>query len=52
MRIHGGYGFSAEFEIERLYRDSILMTIGEGTSDIMRTVVAKSLVAGKGRVGW
>lgn len=52
MRVHGGYGYSAEFEIERLYRDSILMTIGEGTSDIMRTVIAKSLFAGKGRVGW
>lgn len=52
MRVHGGYGYSAEFEIERLYRDSILMTIGEGTSDIMRTVIARSLVADKGRVGW
>jgi len=52
MRVHGGYGYSAEFEIERLYRDSILMTIGEGTSDIMRTVISKSLVAGKGKVGW
>ncbi|KAA9149012.1 acyl-CoA dehydrogenase [Amycolatopsis acidicola] len=52
MRVHGGYGYSAEFEIERLYRDSILMTIGEGTSDIMRTVIAKSLVGGKGKVGW
>jgi alkylation response protein AidB-like acyl-CoA dehydrogenase len=52
MRIHGGYGYSAEFEIERLYRDSALMVIGEGTSDIMRTVIAKALVAGKGRLGW
>ncbi|WP_024803594.1 acyl-CoA dehydrogenase family protein [Nocardia sp. BMG51109] len=52
MRIHGGYGFSTEFEVERLYRDSILMTIGEGTSDIMRTVIARSLSAGKGKVGW
>jgi alkylation response protein AidB-like acyl-CoA dehydrogenase len=52
MRVHGGYGFSTEFEIERLYRDSILMTIGEGTSDVMRSVIAKSLVAGRGRVGW
>ncbi|SFB49587.1 Acyl-CoA dehydrogenase [Amycolatopsis marina] len=52
MRVHGGYGYSAEFEIERLYRDSILMTIGEGTSDVMRTVIAKALVSGKGRVGW
>ncbi len=52
MRIHGGYAFSTEFEIERLYRDSILMTIGEGTSDILRTVIARSLSAGKGKVGW
>ncbi|MEV0072594.1 MULTISPECIES: acyl-CoA dehydrogenase family protein [unclassified Amycolatopsis] len=52
MRVHGGYSYSTEFEIERLYRDSILMTIGEGTSDVMRTVIAKSLIAGKGRVGW
>jgi alkylation response protein AidB-like acyl-CoA dehydrogenase len=52
MRVHGGYGYSAEFKTERLYRDSILMTIGEGTSDIMRTVIARSLVAGQGKVGW
>lgn len=52
MRVHGGYGFSAEFEIERLYRDSILMPIGEGTSDVMRTVISKSLFQGGGRIGW
>ncbi|KMS83959.1 acyl-CoA dehydrogenase family protein [Prauserella rugosa] len=52
MRVHGGYSYSAEFEIERLYRDSILMTIGEGTSDVMRTVIARSLIGDKGRVGW
>ena len=47
MRIHGGYGYSTEFEVERLYRDSILMSIGEGTNDILRTVVAKSLIKGE-----
>lgn len=47
MKVHGGYGYSTEFEVERLYRDSILMSIGEGTNDILRTVVAKALVRGK-----
>lgn len=44
MRIHGGYGYSTEFEVERLYRDAPLMAIGEGTSDILRTVIARGLV--------
>jgi alkylation response protein AidB-like acyl-CoA dehydrogenase len=44
MKVHGGYGYSTEFEVERLYRDSILMSIGEGTNDVLRTVVAKSLI--------
>lgn len=43
MRIHGGYGYSQEFDIERLWRDSILMAVGEGTSDILRTVIARRL---------
>ncbi len=47
MKVHGGYGYSTEFEVERLYRDSILMSIGEGTNDILRTVVAKSLIKGE-----
>ncbi|MCD9198710.1 acyl-CoA dehydrogenase family protein [Aeromicrobium wangtongii] len=51
MKVHGGYGYSTEFEIERLYRDSILMSIGEGTNDILRTVVAKSLIKGETVVG-
>jgi alkylation response protein AidB-like acyl-CoA dehydrogenase len=51
MRIHGGYGYSTEFEVERLYRDAPLMSIGEGTNDVLRTVVAKSLLAGKATVG-
>ena len=43
MRIHGGAGYSTELEIERLYRDAPLMAIGEGTNDILRTVIAKGL---------
>ncbi len=51
MKVHGGYGYSTEYEVERLYRDAILMSIGEGTNDVLRTVVAKSLVRGQARVG-
>ncbi len=47
MRVHGGYGYSTEYVVERLYRDSILMSIGEGTNDIMKTIIAKSLVSGQ-----
>jgi alkylation response protein AidB-like acyl-CoA dehydrogenase len=46
MRIHGSYGYSTELDIERLYRDAPLMAIGEGTNDILRTVIAKGLLAG------
>ncbi|MEV5829075.1 acyl-CoA dehydrogenase family protein [Spirillospora sp. NPDC052242] len=52
MRIHGGYGYSAEFVVERLYRDAPLMAIGEGTNDVQRLVIAKALVSGGGRLGW
>jgi alkylation response protein AidB-like acyl-CoA dehydrogenase len=51
MKVFGGYGYSTEFEIERLYRDAILMSIGEGTNDVLRTVVAKSLMRGETVVG-
>lgn len=51
MKVHGGYGYSTEFEVERLYRDAILMSIGEGTNDVLRTVVAKSLQRGETVVG-
>jgi alkylation response protein AidB-like acyl-CoA dehydrogenase len=44
MRIHGGYGYSTELEVERLYRDAPLMAIGEGTNDILRTVIARGLI--------
>lgn len=43
MRIHGGYGYSKEYDVERLYRDAPLMAIGEGTNDILRTLIAKQL---------
>lgn len=46
MRVHGGYGYSKEFDVERLYRDSILMAIGEGTNEILKTVIAKGLKSG------
>src|ERR687886_1453797 len=44
FRIHGGYGYSKEYEIERLYRDAPLLLIGEGTSEIQRMVVGKKLL--------
>lgn len=44
MRIHGGYGYSKEFIVERLYRDAPLLVIAEGTSDIQRLVIAKRLI--------
>lgn len=47
MKVHGGYGYSTEYEVERLYRDSILMSIGEGTNEVLRTVVAKSVLRGE-----
>ncbi|HKW06553.1 MAG TPA: acyl-CoA dehydrogenase family protein [Candidatus Dormibacteraeota bacterium] len=45
MRIHGGYGYSAQLEVERLYRDAPLMAIGEGTNEILQTVIAKLLLS-------
>jgi len=51
MRIHGGYGYSTEYVVERLYRDAPLMSIGEGTNDIMRMVIAKALISGQDTIG-
>ncbi|HEX3885522.1 MAG TPA: acyl-CoA dehydrogenase family protein [Stellaceae bacterium] len=45
MRIHGGYGYSKEFMVERLYRDAPLLVIGEGTSEIQRIIIARQLIA-------
>jgi butyryl-CoA dehydrogenase len=44
IQIHGGYGYSAEFPVERIYRDQRLMTIGEGTSEIQRLVIARNVL--------
>jgi alkylation response protein AidB-like acyl-CoA dehydrogenase len=45
IQIHGGYGYSREFPVERIYRDARLMTIGEGTSEIQRLVIARNILA-------
>ena len=44
IQIHGGFGYSSEFEVERIYRDTRLMTIGEGTSEIQRLIIARHLL--------
>ena len=44
LRIHGGYGYSKEYDIERFYRDAILMCIGEGTNEMQRMIIAKQWV--------
>jgi alkylation response protein AidB-like acyl-CoA dehydrogenase len=44
MRIHGGYGYSKEFAVERLYRDAPLLCIGEGTNEMQRIIIARQLV--------
>jgi alkylation response protein AidB-like acyl-CoA dehydrogenase len=45
MRVHGGYGFSKEYDVERYFRDAPLMILGEGTNEIQRNVIAAQLVA-------
>ncbi|MEV3965553.1 acyl-CoA dehydrogenase family protein [Nocardia sp. NPDC050193] len=45
FRIHGGYGYSKEYEIERLYREAAFMLIGEGTSDIQKMIIGRALLA-------
>ena len=44
IKVHGAYGYSAEFDIERYYRDAPLMVVGEGTNDIQRNVIIRQLV--------
>ena len=44
MRIHGGYGYSKEYHVERYFRDAPLMCIGEGTNEIQRIIIAKQLI--------
>lgn len=45
VRVHGGYGYSTEFDVERYFRDAPLMIVGEGTNEIQRNVIAKQHVA-------
>lgn len=44
IQIHGGYGYSREYPVERIYRDARLMTIGEGTSEVQRMVIARHVI--------
>lgn len=46
IQIHGGYGYSSEYPVERIYRDARLMTIGEGTSEVQRIVIARHVLQG------
>ena len=46
IQIHGGYGYSREYPVERIYKDARLMTIGEGTSEIQRLVIARNILKG------
>jgi alkylation response protein AidB-like acyl-CoA dehydrogenase len=48
MRIHGAYGYSTEFDVERYFRDAPLMIVGEGTNEIQRNLIARQLVARNG----
>ena len=44
IQIHGGYGFMKEFPVEKLYRDVKLMTIGEGTSEVQKMIIARNVL--------
>ncbi len=44
MRVHGGYGYSKEYQVERLYRDAPLLCIGEGTNEMQRIIIARQLI--------
>jgi len=45
LRIHGGYGYSKEYHVERYYRDAPLMCIGEGTNAMQRIIIARQIIA-------
>jgi alkylation response protein AidB-like acyl-CoA dehydrogenase len=47
VRIHGGYGYSTEFDVERYFRDAPLMIVGEGTNEILKGVIARQVVENK-----
>jgi alkylation response protein AidB-like acyl-CoA dehydrogenase len=45
IQIHGGYGYVKEYPVEKFWRDSKLLTIGEGTSEVQKMVIARNLIA-------
>ena len=45
LRVHGGYGYSTEFDVERYFRDAPLMIVGEGTNEIQRNIIVRQLIA-------
>jgi alkylation response protein AidB-like acyl-CoA dehydrogenase len=45
MRVHGGHGYSKEYDVERYFRDAPLMILGEGTNEIQRNIIAAQLIA-------
>jgi alkylation response protein AidB-like acyl-CoA dehydrogenase len=51
VRVHGGYGYSTEFDVERYFRDAPLMIVGEGTNEIQRNVIVRQLIARGGVTG-
>ncbi|MGW1062260.1 acyl-CoA dehydrogenase family protein [Micromonospora rubida] len=48
LRIHGGYGYSTEFDVERYFRDAPLMIVGEGTNEIQRNIITRQLISRQG----
>ena len=44
LQIHGGYGYSRDFPLERIYRDQRMMSIGEGTSEVNRMIIARRVL--------
>lgn len=44
VRVHGGYGYSTEYNVERYFRDAPLMIVGKGTNEIQKEVIAKQLI--------
>ena len=48
IRIHGGHGYSTEFDVERYYRDAPLMIVGEGTNEVLRNVIVKQAISRQG----
>jgi alkylation response protein AidB-like acyl-CoA dehydrogenase len=50
IRVHGGHGYSTEFDVERYYRDAPLMIVGEGTNEVLRNVIVKQAISRQGLI--